>query len=117
LVDKHVTVSEVKTWTLETRFSVTPAEPFVSTAGHQLQGFMTVITVDRGRLENKQASIHISGAGFKPPSDVPSLQLRITAIHCNPVNGLDTHSVDILAVAVIDWPLINNNLLVKEIGL
>jgi len=78
---------------------------------------MTVITVDGGRLENKQASIRISGAGFKPSSDAPPLQLRISAIHCNPVNGLDTHSVDILAVSVIQWPLMNNNLLLKETGL
>jgi len=62
----HVTVPEVKTWTFVTRVSVTPAEPLVSTVGYQLQNFMTVITIEGGRLENKQASIHISGAGFKP---------------------------------------------------
>jgi len=63
----QVTVFEIKTWTLETRVSVTPAEPLVSAAGLQLQDFMTVITIEGGEgHENKQASIHISGAGFKP---------------------------------------------------
>jgi len=66
VVETHDTVPEVKTWTFGTRVSVTPADSLVSTAGYQLQGFMTVITIEGGRLENKQAPIHISGAGFKP---------------------------------------------------
>ena len=86
MVDKHVTLSEVKTWTLETRVSVTPAELLVSTAHYQLLSFMTAITIEGGEgalSEQIGINSHL-WRRISTPSDAPRLKLRISASHCNP---------------------------------